>query len=132
MKRRNYFLLPILSLLSSCTYSSYLMLTGTKKMTNKEISASYTQMDGYFGKTFKVKKNEGYHFSFTSSSNEDNKGSLSLKVFFNKIEKNHYEGETISSLDFSIIEEGKWDIRIIGDHHSGSFSLTWEKVALSN
>lgn len=132
MKRKYWLTLPFLSLLCSCTYSSYLMLTGTKKITNKEISASYTKMYGYFGKTFKVKEDYGYHFTFTSTSNEDNQGSLSLKVFLNKIEKNYYEGETLSSLDFSLTEVGKWDVRIIGKNHSGSFSLTWEKVALSN
>ena len=36
MKRKYWLTLPFLSLLCSCTYSSYLMLTGTKKETPKK------------------------------------------------------------------------------------------------
>lgn len=143
MKKRYFLILPLLTLLASCTYSGRLIINGTKKITNKEISASYTKMEGTIGKTFKVKKDYEYNFILSVITFKDSEGGLYLKTFYNgeekesrKISSDYFSKEEEESKEnnynFSITDEGKWDIRIIGENHKGSFTLTWEKVALSN
>lgn len=114
-------LLPMAFVLCSCTYGSYTMSKGSYKFLSNECSANYESFDGYIARKFNV-KNEPLSFTFTYLSNEENEGFLSLQI--EGVEKTIYDNLLNGNMDFSL-DTGKYTIKIVGDNHSGSFSLKW-------
>lgn len=118
-------LLPLL--LASCTYGSYSITTGKLTMNNKEMKGNYNSMTGYIARKFKVSTSKGYNFHLDMQNDEENQGELYFLISLKGETKTKYE---VGTYDFSLREEGEYELRFQADHHRGSFSLTWSSLAL--
>ncbi len=125
MKKRYYLVLPLMAILSGCTYGSYSMIGGSMKKSDSQIKADYKKFNGYIVRKFKAKENTTYTFTFNCAQKEGNEGSLKLVVDgFNSttIENIVYLDEP---LIFSWPATEKFEVKISASNHSGNFDLSW-------
>lgn len=126
------FILPLLFACCSCAYGKYDMVGGSIKSSKTSISASYKKFDGYFGRKF----NKKYQFTIAWTHLENNEGSLTIEAKNTgiigassqsiQITSEDSDGSTYFPLN-NVSFDREYEIKIIGDNHSGSFSLTWSE-----
>lgn len=123
MKQKKLLLLGSIFFLCSCSnYGSYSFKKGKMNFSSSEISASYEDFHGYIIHKVSVKEEETISFQFTCQSLETNEGLLQLELMGDKEEK--WQDLIETEIHFDLVA-GSYKIKIIGDHHDGSFNLTW-------
>lgn len=122
-KKMSLIIILILSMLLfiSCTGGSYTMTMGSLNGDSKHIEGKYNSFNGKYYSRIKLSK--GDTIEYTSSYNT-NSGEIDL-VLLDKEKNVVADLQTTNSVD--IVEDGYYYFTAIGDHHSGSFKVEWDR-----
>jgi len=120
-------IMVIMMVLTGCTKSSYILISGEENDSSTQISMTYKEFSGYKEAQIKVKDGEEIKVSVRVVTYG---GSIDAYIAKdNDVSKAVYEGNNIKTSSFTVTlkEAGTYTIRIDGDKHSGSYLFYWGK-----
>ncbi len=107
-----------LLILGGCSGGNYKLNMGNVHSTSNSIYGSYQLFDGYYFQEVKLKENEviNFYFDVTTIS-----GTLNANIYLKDNLLDNIQNESI----ITISKSSTYRIKVIADHHEGSFTLIW-------
>lgn len=127
MKRRMNVILAILLVIllgTGCTFGSYSVVKATENNTTTSMQMSYEKFNGNKNRAIKLDEGESCSVAVNIAS-ESGRINLSIE---DEDGDSYYQGTNLPTSSFTVYldKAGKYTIRVEGDSHTGSYSISWE------